>query len=224
MKRKRKGTVFMALGLVLVIAAFALTAYNIRSERQASASSSLALDQLWAQIPEVIAPTPTPDPGQTGSAPDGDFPFSSAPEEPVIPDHVLNPDMEMPEQTVNGQAYIGVLDIPALKLTLPIISQWSYPALKISPCRYAGSAYSGGLVIAGHNYRAHFAELKKLPSGSLVTFTDVDGNLFTYEVVLIETLAPTAVEEMTGGGWDLSLFTCTANGLYRTTVRCRRTN
>jgi hypothetical protein len=35
MKPKRRGSVFMALGLILVAAAFALTAYNIWSERQA---------------------------------------------------------------------------------------------------------------------------------------------------------------------------------------------
>ena len=47
----------------------------------------------------------------------------------------------MPETELDGEQYIGVLELPTLSLTLPVQSQWSYPALKVSPCRYAGSAY-----------------------------------------------------------------------------------
>ena len=35
-------------------------------------------------------------------------------EESGIPDYILNPEMDMPENEVNGQRYIGVLRIPAL--------------------------------------------------------------------------------------------------------------
>jgi len=35
-----------------------------------------------------------------------------------------------------------------------------------------------------------------------------------------EVLLPTAVEEMTAGEWDLTLFTCTLGGRSRVTVRC----
>ena len=38
--------------------------------------------------------------------------------------------------------------------------------------------------------------------------------------VELETLSPFAIEEMTGGNWDLTLFTCTVGGQYRVTVRC----
>lgn len=53
-----------------------------------------------------------------------------------------------------------------------------------------------------------------------ITFTDVDGNMFGYEVIELETLSPFAIEEMTGGNWDLTLFTCTVGGQYRVTARC----
>ena len=58
----------------------------------------------------------------------------------------------MPTQEVDGQSYIGVLELQPLGLSLPIISQWSYPGLRIAPCRYTGSAYQNDLVIAAHNY------------------------------------------------------------------------
>jgi len=38
----------------------------------------------------------------------------------------------------------------------------------------------------------------------------------------VETLQPTAVEEMCSGDWDLTLFTCTLGGKFRVTVRCDR--
>ena len=44
--------------------------------------------------------------------------------------------------------------------------------------------------------------------------------MFGYEVIELETLSPFAIEEMTGGNWDLTLFTCTVGGQYRVTVRC----
>ena len=149
-----------------------------------------------------------------------EIPAQSNIDEPVIPDYILNPDMEMPTVEIEGNNYIGTLEIPAFKLSLPVISQWSYPRLRLAPCRYTGSAYQGNLVIAAHNYRAHFGPLKNLYAGDRITFTDADGNLFTYNVVEIQILEPTAIEDMTAGDWDLTLFTCTPGGQTRLTVRC----
>ena len=44
-----------------------------------------------------------------------------------ISDYLLNPNMEMPEVEIDGNDYIGTLSIPALELSLPVMSQWSYP-------------------------------------------------------------------------------------------------
>ena len=56
--------------------------------------------------------------------------------------------------------------------------------------------------------------------GDRVVFTDVDGSGFAYDVVEVQTLAPTAVEEMLDEAWDLTLFTCTLGGATRIAVRC----
>lgn len=140
-------------------------------------------------------------------------------ERTVIPDYVLSPNMEMPVETINGIDFIGVLRIPALELELPIISEWNYPNLKTAPCRYSGSAYLNNLIICGHNYTSHFGTLKNLWEGDIATFTDMDGNVFTYKMVERETLNPTDIEEMESGNWDLTLFTCTVGGQSRVTIR-----
>lgn len=204
--RRRRGAVPISLGLLLVTAALLLAGYNIWDEARAERS----VRQVSDNLEELIPAPPEPQPEDT------------PPEEIMYPDYVLNPKMDMPEKDIDETAYIGFLRIPLLRLELPVISQWSYPSLKLAPCRYEGSVYLDNLVIAAHNYKSHFGRLKELSPGDEVTFTDTAGNEFRYAVESLETLVPTAVEEMTSGEYDLTLFTCTVGGQSRVTVRCNR--
>ena len=196
----------MAGGLLLIAAALLLTVYNLWDEHRAGTAVTQVMEQLQKQTPDSMLV-------QTPSSPAG-------PGESEIPDYILNPDMEMPTMDIDGNRYIGTLDIPALNLSLPVMSEWSYPKLKIAPCRYVGTAYQGNFVIAAHNYHTHFGSLGNLSAGDRVTFTDVDGNIFSYDVVEVQILNPAAIEEMVSDDWDLSLFTCTLGGKTRLTVRC----
>ncbi len=216
--KNRQGIFPIVLGLLLIAGAVGLIAWNLFSDKKAQESSADALTQLRQTISSP-APVSAPLPGKEET-------HSPAPtaEEIVIPDHILNPNMDMPTETVNGWDYIGILEIPAIDLCLPIISQWSDAALNVAPCRYSGSAYTGDLILSGHNYTAHFWYLSDLSTGDNVCFTDIDGNVFSYEVAERETLRPTAVEQMKSGDWDLTLFTCTLGGQSRVTIRCIQTN
>lgn len=192
----------MAGGLLLIAAALLLTGYNLWDEWRAGQTAQQVLEQM-----PVTAETQEPSPD---------------PNEQEIPDYILNPDMEMPTVEVDGNNYIGTLDIPRLNISLPIMSEWSDARLKTAPCRYVGTAYKSGFVIAGHNYRRHFGPLGRIAPGDRVTFTDVDGNVFAYDVAEIQVLKPAAIEDMVSQEWDLSLFTCTLGGQTRLTVRCER--
>ena len=209
MKRK-KGTPLIALGLLLIAAALSLVAYNLKESQNAR--------QFGAEVVDLMCETLYSEPAQKDTA------TIDAAEEVVLPDYLRDPEMEMPVQTIDGQDYIGVLSIPALNLELPVISQWSYPGLRVAPCRYRGSAYTDNLIIAAHNYSSHFGNLKTLREGDSIFFVDVRGNAFSYEVAALETLAPTATEEMASGDWDLTLLTCTVGGQSRVTLRCVRGN
>lgn len=199
-------------GLLLIAAALSLSLYNLLDEHNAAQAADHALEQILLEMPE-----PEPKPEQT-TGPAEAVPLSEA----EIPDYVLNPRMDMPVREIDDQEYVGTLEIPAIGLNLPVISQWSYPCLKIAPCRYTGSVYLENMTIAGHNYSAHFGDLKSLRPGDPVIFTDMDGNSFRYEAAVVETLQPTAAEEMTCGKYPLSLFTCTVGGQYRIVVRCQK--
>lgn len=208
--KNKNGVLLIGLGLLLIAAALFLAGYNIYDNYRAERSAGKALNQLDEYI----------DIQKSKEDKNHHDDSISSSEETEIPDYVLNPDMEMPVQTIDGQDYVGVLSIPALDLELPVISQWSYPKLKIAPCRYKGSAYLGDLVIAAHNYKSHFGSLKDLRQGDSVIFSDMDGNVFTYEVMELEALKSTDIEEMESGDWDLTLFTCTVGGQSRVTIRC----
>ena len=194
----------LGAGLLLIAAALALAAYNVIDAQRAARSAAQALEAL-SQTTAVSATDP-----EQASADDA-------------PAYLADPEMPMPTVSFDGNDYIGRVDVPSLGLSLPVISEWSYPRLKIAPCRYTGSAYLDNLIIAAHNYSSHFGNLNRLNNGDTVTFTDVDGNQFTYAVSLIEDLPGTAIEEMQAGEWDLTLFTCTLGGRSRVTVRCERT-
>lgn len=207
MKGKRRGTFFLAGGALLLAASLCLTGYNLWDERRAGAASDEVMEALSAAVGRVVP----------AEKPDAVF----LPET-RIPDYILDPGMEMPTVEIEGETYVGWLELPTLELTLPVMSEWSYPRLRLAPCRYAGSVYQGDMVIAAHNYARHFGRLRELTVGDPVAFTDVDGDRFTYTVVEVGQLDPYAAEAMRTGDWDLTLFTCTIGGQYRVTVRCVR--
>ncbi|MBQ9512960.1 MAG: sortase [Lachnospiraceae bacterium] len=131
----------------------------------------------------------------------------------------------MPIVQIDGRDYIGRVQVESIGLDLPVIAAWDEEDALVAPCRFSGSAYDDSLVICGHNMRAHFSPIKNLERGTQVTFTDVNGNVFTYELTDTLLLQPEQVEDMvTGDDWDLTLFTCNYGGNARVTLRCKRTS
>ena len=125
----------------------------------------------------------------------------------------------LPQERKDAPAF-ATLHIPKLELTLPVQPSCSAAQLELSPCRYAGTAAAADLVIAGHNYAAHFGALHRLQAGDSVTYTALDGATYRYRVTAVEVLGAAAVGEMTQSGADLTLFTCTVGGKNRIAVRC----
>ena len=123
---------------------------------------------------------------------------------------------------IDGNEYVGEISIPAIGIDLPVMSEWSYPRLKIAPCRQFGSSRTDDLVIAAHNYESHFGKLTSLTAGDSVTFTDMDGIVNEYVVNKVEVLDPHSVEEVEHSGYALVLYTCTYGGKTRVTVFCDR--
>ncbi len=187
------GIICMFLGTALVLAALSLFVWNRWDDRRAGEAAAEILDQLEEEIGS-----------KSGESEGGQDPYTT----------------QMTEVEIDGYTYIGYISIPSLGIELPVMSDWSYEQLQIAPCRYYGSTKTGDLVIAAHNYTRHFGPISRLSPGDAVYFTDMDGETTAYQVVEVDTLNPTAVEEMTSSGYALTLFTCTYGGQSRVTVRC----
>ena len=135
-----------------------------------------------------------------------------------------SPDAEETDAELADNAVIGILEIPKLNKSLPILNKSTYAMLDISVCRYTGSIDSkpNRLVISGHNYRSHFGELTTLEIGDEILITTVDGQTFRYSVISFEVCHmydPDAVQE--GDDWDVTLLTCRKNRAMRTLVRLK---
>ncbi|MBQ7982069.1 MAG: sortase [Clostridia bacterium] len=232
MKRKmpqKTGIVMIAAGAVLILAALLLLLYNNAVSERAGRESDAVMDGLRAAIAQREQRKSRETVPDVTTAPD-----TAAPEADVTSDTTAAvttdaetepaaPRTEMTVVTVNGHGYIGYIEIPAISLSLPVMAEWSDERLKITPCRHFGATWTDDLVIAGHNYRRHFASLKKLVPGDGVSFTDMDGNVIAYAVTETAVMQPTAVDAVQNSGHDLVLYTCTYSGDTRTVVFCDRT-
>lgn len=201
---KKAGIAMLTAGVVLIISALLLFAYNRHEDAQAGQEAENLLKRVETAVGEVNkkeADTENPDDAHDASA-------------------ALDP--EMPTVMLDDYEYVGYVEIPVLELKLPVMSEWDYTRLKTAPCRQFGSTRTDDLVIAAHNFESHFGRLKDLSTGDTVIVTDMEGIINIYSVAKIETLAPNAVDAVQNSGYDLVLYTCTKGGKTRVTVFCDR--
>ena len=197
MRKASPGMICVVLGVVLLLAAGGLFGYNRYEDAHAGAEAQTVVADLQQKVTETTAST-----------------ASEADSGPLDP--------ELPVVEIDGNEYVGEISIPAIGIDLPVMSEWSYPRLKIAPCRQFGSSRTDDLVIAAHNYESHFGKLSSLSEGDSVIFTDMDGIVNHYVVNKIEVLDPHSVEEVEHSGYALVLYTCTYGGKTRVTVFCDR--
>lgn len=207
MKHKR-GRILVILGCCCLIAAAALYSYNRWVSAQAASKS--------AELTSLLQKSITSDPEIGGLDPflQNDLSASSSASEAS----------SAAMKTVNIQGYdlAGVISIRDIGIELPVIAEWSYPALKVAPCRYSGTP-DGQMILLAHNYPEHFGRLKDLAAGSKITFTSAAGKTYQYAVSRIETIDGDRLDGIVSGtDWDLTLFTCTYSGRQRVVVRCTR--
>ena len=201
--RTRIGTVMILAGVLVILAAGGLYLHIRMEERQAGESAAEVTDLLLNMAQDA----PRPEPG----SPEG----TEGAEEGITPEGEVT-------AVIDGETYLGVLSFTGYGLELPVLAQWDFEALRQARAVYAGSVAGNDLVIAAHNYRSHFSVLNRMVVGNEVVLTDPAGHAIRYVVRKIEVLQPTAIEEMTAGEWDLTLFTCTYGGKTRQTLRCER--
>ena len=202
------------MGTALLLSALFLVIHNVLEDRSSGEQAEVILQSLKDEIPEYTEPVTTMPIAENY---DLFAEYEDEPAEPTVP--------EMETITLDGNVYIGYISIPAIDIELPVLQNWSYPNLKIAPCRYVGNIYENDLIICAHNYTTHFGKIGNLHTDDEIILTDVNGKEWHHSVVNIEQLPGTAVEDIKFGNsddWDLTLFTCTLGGQSRVTVRAVR--
>lgn len=192
-----KGKILVIIGVFLILISLTMTIYNKYEDLKAGKDANETLNIIKNEITSqkhVVDTLPT--------------------------DEVR----EMKTININGDEFIGTITIPSINLELPVLSKFSNSNLKKAPCRYYGNLFTNDLIICAHAYETFFANLNKLKQNDLIIFTDVDGNIYTYEVLEVEVLKETDVDKMVNNEFDLTLYTCTYDNTGRVTVRCNRVN
>lgn len=131
----------------------------------------------------------------------------------------------------NGKTYetIGVVRIPKINLTYPILSKTTDALMKVAPCKFHGASPNevGNLCIIAHNYRrkgVFFSDVETLIVGDIVEIQDLSQRTIQYEVYDIHTVMPDNVADTTqktNGRKEITLITCTDDSQQRLIVRCK---
>lgn len=127
----------------------------------------------------------------------------------------------------NGYEIIGKLEIEKIDVVLPVISDMSTKALKVSVCYYKGELppKPGNLVVTGHNYSsgAHFGKLEEVEIGDVLVFTSPNHIVHYYEVYETLVIKPNQANVLDDVSYEyeLTLFTCSSRGNRRFVVRAK---
>ncbi len=225
----------MTAGAVLVIAALLLFSRNRMEDYRAGKQAEETLRAVEAAMDVRGADgetetTAAPDAAEPAAAAAANAPGASASPGAATAGTETGssglpapPALDMPTVRTGSYDYIGYLDFPGYGLTMPVAAEFSFPAMEISPCRHTGSVYNDNLVVAGHNYKTEFDVLFRIKAGDTVTFTDVDGNVFTYTVREFASVTPDDSDTVMNSGYALTMYTCNWDTTERVTVFCERT-
>lgn len=147
---------------------------------------------------------------------------------------VINENNEQPNnqsyQASNGETYIteATLNIPALGINYPVLSETSEELLKVSLNKFWGPSPNevGNYCIVGHNYtnKKMFGKLAEIENGDTVDLTSTNGEVVTYVVYnkyIVEPDDVACTSQLTNGQREVTLITCTNHGKQRLVVKAR---
>lgn len=113
-------------------------------------------------------------------------------------------DTSMPTVELKKMDYIGIIEIPLYNSKLPVAAKWSNREAEKTPCRYSGSVYDGSLIIGASETQFEWADIISI--GEKITFTDMTGAVFSYNISDIEVSDKADTDTLLSESFDLSIF------------------
>ena len=117
---------------------------------------------------------------------------------------------------IDSEKYIGIIEIPSIELVLPVQLICDENHLNNGICLYY---HNINYVIAGHNRKSQFRDLRYVKEGDSLFFYDIFGNKKEYKLERIEDLDPFNIDSFIDSKYAFTLFTCTYDGQKRHTLR-----
>lgn len=116
----------------------------------------------------------------------------------------------------NDISIIGLIEIPSINISYPILSNSTEELLKISVCRFSGPLPNriGNLCIAGHNYKntLMFSKLHKLNMNDSIFITDLNNIRLEYIIYEKYTVKENNLNCITNtNDMQITLITCNDN-------------
>ena len=89
-------------------------------------------------------------------------------------------DNTMSVLSIDGTDFAGIVEIPRYESALPVCADWGKTSKY--PCRFSGSIYDGTMQIGATTQKGQYDFYRDLSVGDTVTYTDVEGNRYTYSI------------------------------------------
>ena len=115
----------------------------------------------------------------------------------------LGDDM-MPSLSLDGKDFVGIIEIPRYDSVLPVCLEWGHSSKY--PCCFSGSIYDGTMQIGATSNKGQYDFYREISVGDEITFTDMVGNKFAYEVTDIHYSKNTDQTALESENADLTLF------------------
>ena len=93
-------------------------------------------------------------------------------------------DNTMSVLSVDNTDFVGIIELPEYELVLPVGAEWG--SSSTHPCLFSGSIYNGTIQIGATTQKGQLDFYRELSLGDAVTYTDMEGNRYTFEIIDIE--------------------------------------
>lgn len=194
MEKKNKKIIsngLLVCGLLLVLCAMGIFLYMQITQNKASRQMEIYVERLQENMPEV--------------------------REAYLEERN---DTVMPIVEVEGQNFVGILEIPLYGIRLPVGGSWEKENIAKYPSRYWGSLYNSSLIIGGNDWKGQLDFLEEISIGDVVCVTDMTGARYSYTVSWVEKTKEVFSEYLEDENVSLTMFARNQYGFDYTVVRC----
>ncbi len=126
----------------------------------------------------------------------------------------------MPAMEIDGESFIGIIEVPKFDCTLPVCQTWHKSKADKYPCRYFGSIYDGSLIIGGSAVNGQLDFATCIENYDSIYISDMTGDRYKFIVSDIRRTKDVSSEYLTSIDADLVIFAKNVFSFDYTVIRC----